>query len=455
MGRVSDFAQLTDDLYHYTSAEVGVDSVLSQMRFRMGLIEWTNDPRESRPHYPTISGADSDGPDLHALWQEADHLLRKSAKVACFTLDYELPREAFDSEVLRGWAHPALWAHYGGRHGGVCLQFSRRALSTRIAEAASDIGRLFEGAVEYVSDPLQDFISESLNLQQILEFGLDAVVERFIERNHRALFFRKHSDWSNEYEYRWVLVEPTPLPVNVNVTGCLTGVLLGDAFPASRVDAVHHLASKWGGLEVSQVHFQRGLPRRLPPPPAPASAYQLSRRRSGSHEERVVALVEAEAARAEAALRAERESRSVVFEVHRTIQEIVEQARVLPDTEVAPHPSVYALPPEQRRTAAGVSNESSVLDKGAMCVVEALPKQSLTLVLAIAVQVFPDGRISLHSVIDLEIWAPNGNLREELWRLPATIGDAEVCQGMARSILARTDSAFHTFNERRIASDDS
>jgi hypothetical protein len=90
-----------------------------------------------------------------------------------------------------------------------------------------------------------------------------------------------------------------------------------------------------------------------------------------------------------------------------------------------------------------------------MCVVEALPKQSLTLVLAIAVQVFPDGRMSLHSVIDLEIWAPNGNLREELWRLPATIGEAEVCQGMVRSILARTDSAFHTFNERRIASDDS
>jgi hypothetical protein len=46
MGRVSDFPQLTDDLYHYTSAEVGVDSVLSQMRFRMGLIECTNDPRE-------------------------------------------------------------------------------------------------------------------------------------------------------------------------------------------------------------------------------------------------------------------------------------------------------------------------------------------------------------------------------------------------------------------------
>lgn len=103
-GPVTDAPHLTDDLYHYTSADVGVDAILTQMRLRMGLIESTNDPRESRPHYPALAGGVEAGePDLRSLWEEGDHLLRRSAKVSCLTLDYELPQEALDSDALRGW----------------------------------------------------------------------------------------------------------------------------------------------------------------------------------------------------------------------------------------------------------------------------------------------------------------------------------------------------------------
>jgi hypothetical protein len=44
----------TDDLYHYTSASVAIDNILTQTQLRLGLIEATNDPRESRPRYPHI-----------------------------------------------------------------------------------------------------------------------------------------------------------------------------------------------------------------------------------------------------------------------------------------------------------------------------------------------------------------------------------------------------------------
>jgi hypothetical protein len=38
-------------------------------------------------------------------------------------------------------------------------------------------------------------------------------VARLIEHSHPTLCLRKHSDWSHEYDYRWVQVEPGLLPV--------------------------------------------------------------------------------------------------------------------------------------------------------------------------------------------------------------------------------------------------
>ena len=62
----------TDDLYHYTSASVALDSVLAQMQFRLGLLEATNDPRGSRPRYPNLSGAHgvpNESTDLQKIWK--------------------------------------------------------------------------------------------------------------------------------------------------------------------------------------------------------------------------------------------------------------------------------------------------------------------------------------------------------------------------------------------------
>ncbi len=100
-----------DDLYHYTSATVGLDSILAQMQFRLGLLEATNDPRESRPRYPNLSLAHGVARgDPEAVWKEADLYLRRSAKVACFTIDYALPDWALEADRMRGYAHPGLWA---------------------------------------------------------------------------------------------------------------------------------------------------------------------------------------------------------------------------------------------------------------------------------------------------------------------------------------------------------
>jgi hypothetical protein len=77
-------------LYHYTTANVAVESILPTGQLRLGLFEFTNDPREAKQWFVSASVADGIGfePDeLEAMSRTADRLLRRSVKLACFTVD--------------------------------------------------------------------------------------------------------------------------------------------------------------------------------------------------------------------------------------------------------------------------------------------------------------------------------------------------------------------------------
>jgi len=202
---------LTGDLYHYTSSSVALDSVIPQLRLRLGLAELVNDPRESRPRPPNLLiTKDVDRERQVEIQDNAGFLLRRAAKVACFTQDYELPDSVLDPEALRGYAHPALWAHYAENHTGVCLRFDRDVLDKRMKGELASRGLVFAGAVEYVREMFAMTETQAMSVEEVQEFGLDAVVMRYIQRYHRELFFEKHSDWASETEYRWVFVDPRP-----------------------------------------------------------------------------------------------------------------------------------------------------------------------------------------------------------------------------------------------------
>jgi hypothetical protein len=443
----------TDDLYHYTSAAVGLDSIVADLRLRLGLLESTNDPRESRPSYPSLTiaeGVTDEG--LHELWDAADHLVRRATKVACFTRDYSLPEDFVRRDDLRGYAHPAMWAHYGGSHTGVCLTFSKSRLDTRMTEQLADRGDLFSGAVEYSYDPFNALAADAFDVEQVDEFGLDAVVARYIATNHRSLFFRKHPDWSSELEYRWVLRDGGALPVHVNISGCLTGIVLGDAFPSNRLTAVLELA---GGheLQLSQVRFHNRQVLRVPVAPLPAPDTRRHTR-PGPVAERLAALKQAEAD----AVRAESHARTAASQatgrVDRIVEEVAEILRARSDVAVQVHRSVHAISPRDRRRSPGVPTRRSVLDYGVMAVAEHQPQYSFTFVAALAVQVLDTGGMRVHAVLDLERWLPDGNEREVMWRDTREIGDAidrwaTAVDVVAQDLRQRLDSALAEFDEQR------
>lgn len=451
VSRVPVVPTITDDLYHYTSSSVALDSIVPQMQLKLGLIELMNDPRESHPRYPNLSIADGVRDPAPDLMEDADRLMRRAAKVACFTRDYELPDSVLDPAALRGYKHPALWAHYAAGHTGVCLQFSHRALDSCMRAQLSSQGSLFEGAVEYRTELSSTARAMGLDVEQIYEFGLDAVVARYIERYHRELFFEKHSDWASEVEHRWVFVNPAPSPVYVDISGALRGIVLGDAFPEVRLDAVHHLASQFD-LDVKQVRFSNAW-QHVVPVDAPSPREPPMHRRGGPLEDRARELAEAESEAERASARGEQLAAPTVAELRGLMQQIAERAAALPAVEVAVYDRALAVPPAERRRAPGVPTYSADYQQGVMCVLENLPRYSVTFVASAAVQTIGEDRLKLHAAFEVERWRKDEpNERVELWRFAIEGTPAAAVEIRTKLVAEMTDQlepALATFDEYR------
>lgn len=232
----------TDSVFHYTSATAGL-LILESLRFRLGRFDNLNDLREARAAPPTITVRDSvseDWPGLQ-LWAQLDPWLRTYVRVGCFTREFRTAAR-IDPTASSGWSHPALWAHYGDAHQGICLEFDRVGLTAAFSTGLADRGRLIHGNVTYDSDAFP-FV-EPLDYDHVLEYGLDAAAQNYLHAGRDYLLFTKHQDWANEYEYRLVLLGTVDEPAEFDISSCLLSVHYGDAFPrqlAAEARRVHDL----------------------------------------------------------------------------------------------------------------------------------------------------------------------------------------------------------------------
>jgi hypothetical protein len=409
--------QLTNDLYHYTTADIAVYNILDQRAIRLSPYELTNDPQESRQKLPALSTSAGEDYTSQAepVWQDADWWLRRYVKVACFTQDYELPENALDTDAFRGWAHPSLWAHYGGRHCGVCLRFDRAKLVEQFRSELCARGQCFHGPVEYPTQRASVLPGEPLDVDQVYEFGTDAVVSRYIEKHYRTLFFTKHHDWANEQEYRLILNEPSTLPAYVKIDNCLTGVVLGDLFPPSMLEAVRRALSRIPGTELSQLRYHNGKMARFPSETI-SEKNGIRARRAGPLADRLQELRALELKQDQAKARGAELAAGVVNDLVRSISEVEAACAAWENVETAVYARPRAIPPRQRAKRAGVPGDIVEYESGSMCVVENLPKYSRTLVIALAIQLLQAGTVRLHGLIALETWLAGGNQISELWR---------------------------------------
>lgn len=255
-------------VYHYTTREAALGAILAQGQLRLGLLTWTNDPRESQQWLVDLTKS-APGPfpmdEFFPTIRKADRLIKATTKVACFSRDdpegmARPPNEHF----ARGWAHSRMWSQYAGGHSGVCLIFARAALSEAMA-GLEEHGTLWSGPVLYRNRPHLELDASNLSYDAIAERGLEGVVEDHVHRHWEGLFFVKNQDWASEWEYRWVLRSPELRPAFVDVAGTLAGIVVGHSFPATDAAILRHYAEEFGIVEtLGRCNWKNGFPSVLP-----------------------------------------------------------------------------------------------------------------------------------------------------------------------------------------------
>ncbi|WP_442278392.1 DUF2971 domain-containing protein [Terrabacter sp. 2YAF2] len=312
IGRAVALGAPTQHLFHYTNADAALFGILATGKLRLSPLDRTNDLWESRPNYhPLAWGTGNEDTPVEVpnqICKLLDYHIRANAKVACLTNDYVMP-ESFPGprDAFRGWSHLSLWAHYGAGHTGVCLRFDRDAVVEALHASAQGDAQVFHGSVNYT--PLYPSNIGPVVIPQIREFGADAVAVALIKRQHRSIFFEKHQDWASESEYRLVRVDGSALPFHLDIRSALTGVILGESFPDSRLLALRELLSDYPDVELEQVSYLNRTMLVMPPDPArgerpPTRAFNASvtggsenwagPRRPGNLSERVEALMASE-----------------------------------------------------------------------------------------------------------------------------------------------------------------
>jgi len=257
-----------DRLYHYTTQDAALGSILPTGAIRFGLLRYMNDPREAKK-WRTVPDRVVDAPDypqsqeeLDAFSDRASESIQATTKVLSFTRD-DPESDPYDV-FARGWGHSRMWTHYADGHAGICLAFDARAFSKAIRQALRKGGDLWDYPVHYEDEAPDEFRAFRIDYNRIVEIGFEAAVSEHIATNHRALFFRKNTDWASEWEYRWVLHDDEPAPVFVPIRSSLRQVIRGDAFPESDLDAYRHQLKGYPDAGEGLLRWMNGGPFLLP-----------------------------------------------------------------------------------------------------------------------------------------------------------------------------------------------
>ena len=231
-------------LFHYTTRTIFFEKILLSHSISLGQIKYTNDPRETqrwtlKPVAKTVElyEEELDSENACVFFHDGlENRLKLGTRILCMTRDQISTDRRMWS---RGFNHPRMWSQYAANHTGVCLVFDRKILTRHLQTSLNASGDLYLGDVDYTNDPLDDGFSFSFDYDEYLKVGLEHAARIHVARHYRRFFFHKAKDWSAEMEYRYVFHGPGASPLFIDFSDCLVGIILGDAFPYSELDAAY------------------------------------------------------------------------------------------------------------------------------------------------------------------------------------------------------------------------
>jgi len=221
-------------VYHYTHSETALEFILPSMAIRFNPFKHVNDPRESKVWDFKFkeSGFEKLMESMILPKKASDYAKNTTLMFCCSRDDQDLKAGDRDYWLRRGFCLSRMWAQYGGNHTGVCLVFDKKLFQETVINQIGS-NRVYHGYVIYSNLPPTIKATKDLSFPFILshseieEFGLEAVVDKHLHRFHREIFFHKHLNWRDEFEYRWVIRNSSGDPIEINVGDSLKAVILG------------------------------------------------------------------------------------------------------------------------------------------------------------------------------------------------------------------------------------
>lgn len=253
---------------------MGADGVLKTVEsWQLRLSPWLkmNDPREKKEWRTAdiIAGRLQAVPPYtqHELERAFDRLLRRGARLACFTDDRAPVTEHSSRWLLhRGWGRSAMWDRYADSHKGGCLVFNSQALMERFDTFQLGAGYIRTwGRVEYVDEPISIELQADVRSDEHLVELLDETTSgRYTVSD---LYMKKLKDWESEREFRTVEVlwnipeaeldEPLYMPIGAS----LRTVIIGEMFSEVDLDRLRErLGSYPEAPELFRCSWHGGVP---------------------------------------------------------------------------------------------------------------------------------------------------------------------------------------------------
>lgn len=241
---------LHENLYHYTRAKTLIDKILPSKEIQFGSYQNLNDPREAKtwPFIFYTSNVETNDKFKSSVFEEVSNYITQKTLILCCTQDDpSVTDEDKDRDIRSGYGHPRMWSQYADEHKGVCIVFNKKSLHKSILKKFGSKG-LYFGPVKYlktVTGPNSDAYHIQY-LDDILKNGTPNVIEPHIDKYNKELFFTKHIDWQDEWEYRWIFRSKDDTPILISIADCIKAVIVGNECTAKDTGKIVSICATLG-----------------------------------------------------------------------------------------------------------------------------------------------------------------------------------------------------------------
>lgn len=223
-------------LYHYCTLEKAVELILPKYQLLVNDISKTNDPRENKifpiefNYSKTIESLSDDFNINNEIITISDEL-RKGCKVLCFSVN---------NNNRLGYEISPMWAHYGSKHKGVCLEIDKDKF---IAENICDTQNTIKINPDYLRqiDYSSRLNTIFLDYDEFKSKDLNIYIQQLRKEKMNELYFTKLNDWSYESEYRLLHISKNTENEYCSIRNSLTSIYLGVDFCMPFAEAIRKI----------------------------------------------------------------------------------------------------------------------------------------------------------------------------------------------------------------------